>query len=299
MAYVYRHIRLDKNEPFYIGVGLTDDAKFRRAYTGHGRNSHWKNVVAKTEYEVDILFSEISNDFAFLKEKEFIALYKRRHNGGTLTNLTDGGDGMAGHIMTAETRAKIGAASKGKIVSKETIAKMLRAREWYVMSDETRKKISIGNKGKKLSLETIEKYKARKGVLHHNFGKKASDYVKQRISESNKGVNRHPPGYGPSQEARDKALIANLGKKHSIETKNKMSDAHRGRKFTDETKAKISASLTNHPKFCKEYTFINPNKEKIVFLGLRKFCKENGLSENMMYGVAKGKYSNHRGWKLP
>ena len=29
MAYVYRHIRLDKNEPFYIGIG--SDKEYKRA----------------------------------------------------------------------------------------------------------------------------------------------------------------------------------------------------------------------------------------------------------------------------
>ena len=29
MAYVYRHIRLDKNEPFYIGIG--SDANYSRS----------------------------------------------------------------------------------------------------------------------------------------------------------------------------------------------------------------------------------------------------------------------------
>ena len=29
MAYLYRHIRLDKNEPFYIGIG--SDTNFKRA----------------------------------------------------------------------------------------------------------------------------------------------------------------------------------------------------------------------------------------------------------------------------
>ena len=31
MAYVYRHIRLDKNQPFYIGVGTCDT--YERAYS--------------------------------------------------------------------------------------------------------------------------------------------------------------------------------------------------------------------------------------------------------------------------
>jgi hypothetical protein len=42
MAYVYRHIRLDKNEPFYIGIGKDDYSSFKRAYhTGNKRNKIW------------------------------------------------------------------------------------------------------------------------------------------------------------------------------------------------------------------------------------------------------------------
>lgn len=31
MAYVYRHIRLDKNQPFYIGIGSDTDGRYHRA----------------------------------------------------------------------------------------------------------------------------------------------------------------------------------------------------------------------------------------------------------------------------
>ena len=54
MAYLYRHIRLDKNEPFYIGVSLSNDEKYTRAYDKKGRTNFWKNI-AKLGYEVDIL----------------------------------------------------------------------------------------------------------------------------------------------------------------------------------------------------------------------------------------------------
>ena len=45
MAYLYRHIRLDKNEPFYIGIGGDDKGYYERAYhkISH-RNKHWKNI---------------------------------------------------------------------------------------------------------------------------------------------------------------------------------------------------------------------------------------------------------------
>ena len=58
MAYLYRHIRLDKNEPFYIGIG--SDNRFRRANEKARRNKHWKNIVAKSLFQVDILFDNLS-----------------------------------------------------------------------------------------------------------------------------------------------------------------------------------------------------------------------------------------------
>jgi hypothetical protein len=95
MAYVYRHIRKDKNEPFYIGIGLTDD-NFNRATAKAKRNNYWKNIVKVTDYTVQILFSDVSKEFALEKEKELIALYKRISDGGTLCNMTLGGEGTLG-----------------------------------------------------------------------------------------------------------------------------------------------------------------------------------------------------------
>ena len=91
--YLYRHIRLDKNEPFYIGIGHTDKDKYDRAYTKNKRNYFWKNIVNNTDYEVEIVYETSIKDEIFEKEKEFIKLYGRRDLGnGTLVNLTDGGE---------------------------------------------------------------------------------------------------------------------------------------------------------------------------------------------------------------
>jgi hypothetical protein len=91
MAYVYRHIRLDKNQPFYIGVGTHDT--YKRAYDEKSRNPHWKHIVNKTKYKVDILIDELSEQDAFAKEIEFISLYGKHSNGGLLCNISDGGEG--------------------------------------------------------------------------------------------------------------------------------------------------------------------------------------------------------------
>jgi hypothetical protein len=100
MAIVYRHIRKDKNQPFYIGIGKTN-----RAYMKHGRNSIWNRIVSKTDYEIEILFSDVSWEFAVEKEKEFIKMYGRiNNNTGVLSNMTDGGEGSPGTITKESTR---------------------------------------------------------------------------------------------------------------------------------------------------------------------------------------------------
>lgn len=97
--YLYRHIRLDKNEPFYIGIGTrqrghNDKSIYLRAYTKTQRSSFWYNITRKTEYFIEIIYE--SDDKGEIKEKEmeFIGLYGRKENGGILCNMTDGGDGL-------------------------------------------------------------------------------------------------------------------------------------------------------------------------------------------------------------
>ena len=104
--YLYRHVRLDKDIPFYIGLGTKTDKSHRttrgeyaRAYTFHKENSIWKNIVKKTEWKVEILCE--SNDLSFIKKKEeeFILLYGRINlKTGILANLTDGGESQSGRI---------------------------------------------------------------------------------------------------------------------------------------------------------------------------------------------------------
>jgi len=61
-GYLYRHIRLDKNEPFYIGIGGFDktDFEYKRAYDKTRRNNIWKRIINKTDYRVEILMDELS-----------------------------------------------------------------------------------------------------------------------------------------------------------------------------------------------------------------------------------------------
>ena len=75
MAYLYRHIRLDKNTPFYIGIG--SDLKYNRANSIKDRNIFWKRIANKTQYRVEIMLDDLSWEEACEKEKEFIKIYGR------------------------------------------------------------------------------------------------------------------------------------------------------------------------------------------------------------------------------
>jgi hypothetical protein len=144
MACVYRHIRLDKNEPFYIGIGK--DTK--RAFYKLRRNGLWNNIVAKSEYEVEILMEDISYQEALEKEKEFISLYGRiDKKTGTLANLTDGGEGTIGAIRSEEYRKNVSKSLTGRKIPREIVEKIRNTNKGRVYSAERNKKISEARKG--------------------------------------------------------------------------------------------------------------------------------------------------------
>lgn len=121
-GYLYRHVRLDTGEVFYVGIGFDND--FKRSRNTHNRNSFWKNIIDKTDYQIDIMLYDISKSLLFDKEKEFIALYGRRDLGhGTLVNLTNGGEGTLGSKLSEEHKLKISKSHLGKKFSEESIRK--------------------------------------------------------------------------------------------------------------------------------------------------------------------------------
>jgi hypothetical protein len=182
MAVVYRHIRLDTRQPFYIGIGVNE----ARAYSIKNRNKHWHNIVDKCGYEVQILFDDVTYDEAKEKEIEFITLYGRKDLvNGLLCNLTDGGDGTNNYKPTQETLLKISQTSKGRIKTKEQIDKWKQNMS-FSKSEETKEKIRNTLLGKKHTEERRENQ--RKAHL----GKTLSEEAKQKLREYWKGKKRGP-----------------------------------------------------------------------------------------------------------
>jgi hypothetical protein len=94
--YVYLHRRLDDNSVFYVGKG-----KGRRAWTKKSRNKHWKHIVDKHSYSVEIFKNALTESEAFKLEEEQINLYGLKN----LSNMTLGGVSTTGYQHTDETRA--------------------------------------------------------------------------------------------------------------------------------------------------------------------------------------------------
>lgn len=233
MAIVYRHIRLDKNEPFYIGIGENEE----RAYTKRSRNRHWKNIVKNTPYEVQILFEDLSWEEVCKKEIEFIKLYGREDLGtGILCNMTNGGDrppSAKGLKRSDEFKKKLSNSRKGIIFTQEHIQRLRQLRKGCVSSEQTKKKLSEQRKGNKKTEEWKQKIGiSNTGIVrtqewidnlkkNHkgNTDKKFSEEHKIKLSQSTKLQYQNDPTFNRGENN------GFYGKTHSKETKEKMRQA--------------------------------------------------------------------------
>jgi hypothetical protein len=155
MAYVYRHIRLDKNQPFYIGIGADDSYRRANQKSKTKRSEYWHNI-AKRGYEVEILIDGLTWEQACEKEKEFISLYGRADLGtGILCNLTCGGDNPP--LQFGE---------KNPMKRKEVVEKVSKSKLGVKLSDEHKKSLSESainrnvippsRKGKKMPKQSVK-----------------------------------------------------------------------------------------------------------------------------------------------
>lgn len=222
---VYRHRRLDTYEIFYVGIGKNE----KRAYSQFSRNAFWKNIIAKTEYQVEIIARPKTWEDCCELEQLLILEYGRADlKTGTLVNLTSGGEGVVGNVLSNEVKKKLSIAFTGRKHSNETKAKMSLAGIGRVTSNETKAKLSLAKKGKPLSEEHKEKLrlskqnisdetKARMKIAKQNM----SEETKLKISQGKKGKTSNRKGVKLSKETIEKMRISRLSM--SDETKLKMS----------------------------------------------------------------------------
>ncbi len=218
-AYVYKHIRLDTNQVFYVGIGSKRrPTDYQRANRTSRRNKFWTAIVNKCGHRVEIVLDNISWDVAQAKERELIATYGRRNiKTGSLVNLTDGGEGCVGMILTEEHKSKIGAANKG------------------IPRTAEQKEINrLAHIGKKTSEETKQKLRLSASGRRHS-------------EESIALMRRVQTGKKYSNESKAKMSIAKIGKRQSAETVAKKSkpviDVKTGVRYGSVTEAAAAFGL--------------------------------------------------------
>lgn len=191
MAYVYKHIRKDNNEVFYVGIGADNKGKYSRAYSLR-RNGFWHIIKNKTDYLVEIVYDNITWEEACEKEKQLIKEYGRKNLGeGSLVNLTDGGEGTLGVIVSDETKRKISNINK-KNGNKPPVMWGHKFNLGRKQTQETKNKRSIALQGRTFTEETrklkskIAKEKGQRPIQPKGF--KHSEETKKKLSEMKKGV---------------------------------------------------------------------------------------------------------------
>lgn len=208
--YVYAWLR-PCGAPFYVGKG-----RGKRDKAPKYNNPIFTRIVEKLKTDgqaatIVRLHEGLNESEAHRLERVEIAKHGRRNNGtGILANLTDGGEGNSGWTPSEETRAKIGAAHKGKTLSNEqrtTLLNIVRN-----PSAETRAKMSDAQIGRKHSEETLAKMSENNAMRRPEMRAKVSDALKGRPK---------------SEETRAKLSVANSNP--GLDTRAKISSSNRMR----------------------------------------------------------------------
>jgi len=172
--YVYKWIRLDTNQVFYIGKGHGNRYKDRNM-----RNRYFNNVVNKVGMDnivIKFIETDLDEETAFEKERYYIKYYKEL--GHRLTNLTSGGDGSSDWYSFISDEEK----ERHREISKSFLGRH--------HTEETKKKMS----------------KSMTGLKHH-----FTDESRQRLIDSVKSRPAPFKGKHLSEEAKEKIRQTRLG----------------------------------------------------------------------------------------
>ncbi len=212
--YVYEHWRPDTGVCFYVGKG-----KNRRAWSMRNRrNKYHLSIQSKLTalglgVQVRIVVENLSEDTAFRVERERIALY----DFSQLANHSKGGEGRSGGSMSAEGRAKVSLAAKGR-----------------KLSEEHKAKIGAFFRGRKLTPEHVDKMR----VAHK--GQRPSDKTLEAARLKNTGSIRSP-------ETIARMVAAKTGVPLSAEWRAAISEGQRGKVISMEQRAKLRAAWKTRP----------------------------------------------------
>lgn len=193
---VYLHRNLTNGKVY---IGITSQKPWKRWDSGWGyqKNKHFWDSIQKygwDAFEHTILFSGLTPEEAFTKERELIAEYdscdyRKGYNcspGGEFGFLGASGENhpMYGKHHTEEAKAKMSASRKGKPYSPERLARFRAG----------------------LDREALRE-RALKNIAGFNRGVPKTEEHKRKIAESNRGKKRSPETCRKVGEARRKPIL--------------------------------------------------------------------------------------------
>lgn len=145
--FVYIDWMLEKQaRPFYVGKG-TQKRLYKRK-----RNVYWQNIAAKYGWRREVVLATKDESFAFEEEKRRIAelgTFEDGTPGRWGANLTEGGEGPSGAIVSEQTRIRL----RAKVMSPEERERISKALQGHPVDAETRAKISRARRGMKFTPE--------------------------------------------------------------------------------------------------------------------------------------------------
>lgn len=144
--YVYAHFRKSDNKIFYIGKGSG-----KRFSSSTKRNRYWNFVVAKHDFTPVILKTFLTEEMAYGYEAYLISVFRDKFK---LSNLQSGGSGGKGYTLSNDTKIKISAALRRRVVKESTKKKISLALTGSTFSRKRKSKFPSNNRKSLMCLET-------------------------------------------------------------------------------------------------------------------------------------------------
>ena len=170
-----------KNEKWYIGQTIHPERRFKTHINdafNRKDNIHFHNALRKYKLE-NFVYCVLEENVLFenlnMREMDWIEYYDSFYGG---YNLTLGGDGAKGVILSKEARRKISEFHKGKPV--------WNSGKHGIYSEETLKKLSNASKGRKPWNKGIPMTEEQKIKISESKTN-PSEETRRRLSESHKG----------------------------------------------------------------------------------------------------------------
>ena len=220
--YVYVLFR-PNGVPCYVGKGRGNriSCHWKYARGRYARNPHLVNIIQNAGGQLPAvkIRENLVEETAFFLETLFIRAIGREIDGGPLVNMTDGGEGQSGRVVSDETKKKL---RDGRArLSPEWQRKNNEARARSMRDPVVREKIGAAFRGKKLTDEHRAKIAAA-GV-----GRKLSQHQKDCLLAATRRP-KTPEARANMSASRKSWYAANPGQKRgprSPETKAKLSAA--------------------------------------------------------------------------